>query len=192
MSAEPALTVYYDGACPLCRREIGFYRDCRGAEAVAWVDIAGSAEAPAPDLPRAAALAQWGYGFYFDLHGHGHPEAWIELGYSLTSAQLALPDGTLAQPTYVNQSSIRSAGSLGATSFPALLRGANSLGGWLQAGGYNSVPSPVNPDPAGGNYFSGGFNVDTYGSSNGTPVDGVQIESPITVRSTVTVRPGTA
>jgi len=59
MSAEPALTVYYDGACPLCRREIGFYRDCRGAEAVAWVDIAGSAEAPAPDLPRAAALARF-------------------------------------------------------------------------------------------------------------------------------------
>jgi predicted DCC family thiol-disulfide oxidoreductase YuxK len=23
----PALTVLYDGACPLCRREIGVYRD---------------------------------------------------------------------------------------------------------------------------------------------------------------------
>ena len=137
---------------------------------------------------RAAALAQWGYGFYFDLHGHGHPENWIELGYSLTSSQLALSDGTLSQSTYINQSTLRSAGSLGVTTFPVLLRGANSLGNWLQTGGYDSVPSPVNASPGSGNYFSGGFNVDTYGSSNGTPVDGVQIESPITVRSTVTVR----
>jgi ubiquinone biosynthesis monooxygenase Coq7 len=59
MRAEPVLTVYYDGACPLCRREIGFYRGCRGAEAVAWVDVAGSAAEPAPDLPRADALARF-------------------------------------------------------------------------------------------------------------------------------------
>ncbi len=137
---------------------------------------------------RAATLAQWGYGFYFDLHGHGHPENWIELGYSLTGSQLALSDATLSQPTYVNQSTIRSAGSLGVTTFPVLLRGASSLGNWLQIGGYDSVPSPVHPGPGSGNYFSGGFNVDTYGSSDGTPVDAVQIESPITVRSTVTVR----
>jgi ubiquinone biosynthesis monooxygenase Coq7 len=59
MSAEPVLTVYYDGACPLCRREIGFYRGCRGAEGVAWVDVAASAAAPAADLPRADALARF-------------------------------------------------------------------------------------------------------------------------------------
>ena len=35
MSAQPQppLTVYYDGACPVCRREIGFYRK-RTGEAV--------------------------------------------------------------------------------------------------------------------------------------------------------------
>ena len=88
----------------------------------------------------------------------------------------------------MNQSTIRSAGSLGVATFPALLRGANSLGSWLQTGGYASVPSPGNPNPNGGNYFSGGFNVDTYGSSNGSPVDGVQVESPFSVRSTLMVR----
>lgn len=173
----------------LNRRKVDVNRDIvEGAQGNVLGEAAYNAFHQAVADARAAALAQWGYGFYFDLHGHGHPEAWIELGYSLTSTQLALPDSTLAQSSYVNQSSIRSAGSLGVASFPALLRGANSLGNWLQTGGYNSVPSPVNPDPAGGNYFSGGFNVDTYGSSNGTPVDGVQIESPITVRSSVTVR----
>ena len=173
----------------LSRRKVDVNRDIvEGAQGNVLGEAAYTAFHQAVADARAAALAQWGYGFYFDLHGHGHPEAWIELGYSLTSAQLALPDSTLAGSTYVNQSSIRSAGSLGASSFPALLRGPNSLGNWLQTGGYNSVPSPVNPDPGTGNYFSGGFNTDTYGSSNGTPVDGVQVEAPITVRSTVTVR----
>lgn len=38
----PDLTVYYDGACPLCRAEIGHYRRCAGAERVAFVDVAAS------------------------------------------------------------------------------------------------------------------------------------------------------
>jgi predicted DCC family thiol-disulfide oxidoreductase YuxK len=32
-------TVFYDGACPLCRREIAHYRRLRGADELAWVDI---------------------------------------------------------------------------------------------------------------------------------------------------------
>lgn len=34
-----ALTVFYDGACPLCTAEIGFYRRRRGADRVGWVDV---------------------------------------------------------------------------------------------------------------------------------------------------------
>jgi hypothetical protein len=173
----------------LSRRKVDVNRDIvEGAQGNALAVAAYNAFHQALADARTATLAQWGHGFYLDLHGHGHPEAWIELGYSLSATQLALSDSTLAQPTYVNQSSIRSAGSLGIAPFASLLRGGNSLGAWLQSGGYNSVPSPVNPSPNGGNYFSGGFNVDTYGSSNGTPVDGVQIEAPITVRNTVLVR----
>jgi predicted DCC family thiol-disulfide oxidoreductase YuxK len=37
------LTVYYDGACPLCTIEIDYYRGCRGAGAIQFVDVAGSA-----------------------------------------------------------------------------------------------------------------------------------------------------
>lgn len=60
--ATPAapLTVYYDGACPLCRREIGFYRRSRGAESIAWVDVTAANQASiAPDLRRDDALARF-------------------------------------------------------------------------------------------------------------------------------------
>lgn len=32
-------TVFYDGGCPLCRREIGHYRRLDGAERIEWMDI---------------------------------------------------------------------------------------------------------------------------------------------------------
>jgi predicted DCC family thiol-disulfide oxidoreductase YuxK len=56
--AASRLTVYYDGACPVCRREIAQYRGCRGAEAIAWLDAAAAPEALAPDLTRTRALAR--------------------------------------------------------------------------------------------------------------------------------------
>jgi len=61
MTEPPALTVYYDGACPLCRREIGFYRRRRGAAALRWVDVsAAGAQAALPAaLSREAALRRF-------------------------------------------------------------------------------------------------------------------------------------
>lgn len=38
MSRE-ATKVYYDGGCPVCRREIGWYRSWRGADGIDWVDL---------------------------------------------------------------------------------------------------------------------------------------------------------
>jgi predicted DCC family thiol-disulfide oxidoreductase YuxK len=32
------LTVYYDGVCPVCSREIAMYRRQAGASAIAWID----------------------------------------------------------------------------------------------------------------------------------------------------------
>jgi ubiquinone biosynthesis monooxygenase Coq7 len=59
MPSRPALTVYYDGACPVCAREIGLYRGQRGADAVRWVDASScDAEALGPGLDRAGALAR--------------------------------------------------------------------------------------------------------------------------------------
>lgn len=59
-ASNPKPSVYYDGACPLCAREIGFYRKRRGAEAVEWVDVSALPDgAVAPGLAKDAALARF-------------------------------------------------------------------------------------------------------------------------------------
>jgi predicted DCC family thiol-disulfide oxidoreductase YuxK len=53
----PDLTVYYDGACPLCRAEIDYYRRRPGADAIAFVDVSSSA--PGEGLSCEVALARF-------------------------------------------------------------------------------------------------------------------------------------
>lgn len=54
---QSPLTVYYDGACPVCSREIGFYRGRTGAD-VTYCDVAAEA-CPVPDLKREDALRRF-------------------------------------------------------------------------------------------------------------------------------------
>ena len=50
-------TVFYDGSCPLCDREINFYKNMVGGEKVNWYDLSALAEAnPTKSLTREAAL----------------------------------------------------------------------------------------------------------------------------------------
>ena len=54
-----AVEVFYDGACPVCRREIAAYRRAGAGDAIAWVDVADDA-APAPaEIERAVLLARF-------------------------------------------------------------------------------------------------------------------------------------
>lgn len=57
-SAGP-VTVYFDGACPLCSREIGAYRRLRGASQVCWIDVSRQEAVLGPGLTRDAALARF-------------------------------------------------------------------------------------------------------------------------------------
>ncbi|WP_456686270.1 thiol-disulfide oxidoreductase DCC family protein [Bradyrhizobium sp. P5_C11_2] len=61
VTSEKDLSVYYDGSCPLCRAEIDHYRQCAGADRLAFVDVGRDAPAPAlgPDLCREAALKRF-------------------------------------------------------------------------------------------------------------------------------------
>jgi predicted DCC family thiol-disulfide oxidoreductase YuxK len=38
-SSCPQPTLYFDGGCPVCSREIAMYQRERGADAVRWVDV---------------------------------------------------------------------------------------------------------------------------------------------------------
>lgn len=52
-------TLYYDGDCPVCAREIAMYRRQPGSDAVCWVDAARcEASALGPGLTREAAIAR--------------------------------------------------------------------------------------------------------------------------------------
>lgn len=49
------VTVWYDGACPLCRREIALMRRLDRAQRIHFVDLTGDGTCP---VDRAAALAR--------------------------------------------------------------------------------------------------------------------------------------
>lgn len=66
----PVRSVYYDGACPLCAREMERYASLRGAAGVRFVDIAGPRFDPARE-----GLAGRDYGTY--LHARRGDGVWL-------------------------------------------------------------------------------------------------------------------
>ena len=55
----PQGSVYYDGACPLCRAEIGLYQKAEGAEALDFVDVSQPDVKLPEGLSRDAALGRF-------------------------------------------------------------------------------------------------------------------------------------
>jgi hypothetical protein len=145
-----------------------------------WREYHGFIEAA-----REAVLAQHGRGFYIDLHGHGHAIQRLELGYMLTSSDLAGTDAALNLPAMVTKSSVRTLAETGLLTHAELVRGQHSLGTLLEGRGFPSVPSTQQPNPGSDPFFSGGYNTGRHGSRDGGTIDGVQIEANMTgVRDT--------
>ena len=59
VNESPALTVLYDGACPLCRREIGIYRGLRPNTPVCFSDVSDAAQPLPPGATREQLLARF-------------------------------------------------------------------------------------------------------------------------------------
>ena len=132
-------------------------------------------------------LASYGRGLLIDLHGHGHSIQRNELGYNMSGSTLRSSDNVLNQSGNVNNSSIKylSAHNLGNITHAALIRGTKAMGTLLQNAGYASVPSMQDPAPASiDDYFSGGYIVERWGSSDSGTVDAIQIETPLSFRDT--------
>ena len=57
--ASPALTVLYDGACPLCKREIGVYRNLRSDTPVCFADVSDASVSLPSGTTRQQLLARF-------------------------------------------------------------------------------------------------------------------------------------
>ena len=122
---------------------------------------------------------EYGKGLYLDMHGHGHDIDRLELGYRVSGSDLRMPDSQLNNPDIIESSSIVHLvdNNLQNINFTELIRGPNSLGELLEQKNFDAVPSNTTPTPFSGEaYFSGGYNTDRYGSSDGGTVDAIQIE----------------
>jgi hypothetical protein len=129
------------------------------------------------EAAKAKVEADWGAGFYFDIHGHGHTIQRLELGYSLTSSDLESTDAQLNEPWAVDKSSVRTLVAHSGNPHAALIRGASALGTLYESAGFASVPSSAQPDPGGAPYFNGGYNTRRHGCREGGTICGVQIEA---------------
>lgn len=136
----------------------------------AWKDFQGFIR-----TAQQVVVARHGKGFYVDLHGHGHADARLELGYAHDRDEFALPDAELARPEFIKKGTLQFFALQDPAGYPALLRGPRSLGGLLEQAGFPATPSPAKPVP-GSPYFNGGYNVRTH-TAPGTGFAGLQIES---------------
>jgi predicted DCC family thiol-disulfide oxidoreductase YuxK len=66
----PALTVLYDGSCPLCRAEIGVYRGLAPDKPLCFADVSDPARELPTGLSREALLAR-----FHVQHADGHVES---------------------------------------------------------------------------------------------------------------------
>jgi predicted DCC family thiol-disulfide oxidoreductase YuxK len=57
---QQRLTVLYDGACPLCSREIAWYRHREASDSIDWLDLSRCDDTALPDgISRTEALARF-------------------------------------------------------------------------------------------------------------------------------------
>lgn len=80
-----ALTVFFDGGCPLCRREIDHYRKLEARSPILWLDVT-QPDAPLGEygLVKESAMRRFhvldGHG-QFQIGAHGFVTLWSELPY---------------------------------------------------------------------------------------------------------------
>lgn len=124
------------------------------------------------------AAKQYGQTVYIDLHGHGHKNQRLELGYLLKGDELAglkkADKVTLAKKSSVNNLLLKNK----KLNLDDLLIGSHAFGTIISEVGFPAVPSKQDKAPTADEwYFNGGYNTVTYTSSSYPNVFGFQIES---------------
>ena len=120
-------------------------------------------------------------GILLNLVEHNHSNQQIELGYLLSANTLNLSDTALN--AYSNQSSIQQIASVSTSTFAEVVRGYSSFGNFLFAASYNGysfnvVPTIDNPSPGNNAYISGGYTLETYGTSDNGKINAIEVATP--------------
>src|SRR3954471_18885205 len=100
-----------------CNREIGEGAAGNPLSEQAWREFQGFI-----DSAEATVVKQQGRGLYIDLHGHGHAEQRLELGYLHSADQLLLSDAELSAPPYPTDSSLRAIAARNTVPYAELVR----------------------------------------------------------------------
>jgi N-formylglutamate amidohydrolase len=118
--------------CRLHRSKLDANRDlAEAAEGNALAEQAWNEHHAFIETACKAAVRQFGVAFLIDLHGYGHADPRVELGYLHNALDLADCEEVLNESSYVNTSSLRWIVEHSNLSHADLLRGRLSLGALL-------------------------------------------------------------
>ena len=162
--------------CRVARRKVDCNREITEGAAghplaeQIWKDFQGFVR-----TAQQTVVAKHGKGFYIDLHGHGHADARLELGYAHDREEFGLPDAELAKIGFIRKGTLQLFALKNPAAYPALLHGPESFGALMEKAGFPSTPSLGKPVP-GEPYFNGGYNVRTH-TAPGSGFAGLQIET---------------
>jgi N-formylglutamate amidohydrolase len=131
------------------------------------------------DTALAMATNKYGKAIYIDLHGHGHQNQRLELGYNLSADILRELEETKDFEKDIVKTSLANYFTLkGVNNYEEIFSGSKSFGTIIANKGFAAVPSSQDLAPkVGEKYFNGGYNTRKYTSTDYPKVFGWQIES---------------
>jgi N-formylglutamate amidohydrolase len=122
-------------------------------------------------------LDKYSNALFIDLHGHGHTNQRLELGYLIPRSGLQNTSTINTATTSVTNLWQQNT----SLPFTNLITGVNAFGTLMQNSGYASVPSQQDPTPLNNDlYFDGGYNTQRYTSTTNPKVYGWQVEANFT------------
>ncbi|QYM77876.1 immunoglobulin domain-containing protein [Horticoccus luteus] len=127
---------------------------------------------------RATVTRDFGFSFHVDLHGHGHTNQRLELGYNLSSSDLGVSDAALNRAGVLYDTSVRTLPlNRPDVTLATVLRGSRSIGDFMSTLGFPACPSPQDPQPKDSSFFQGGYTTRTHTCWTDNGIDhGLQIE----------------
>jgi hypothetical protein len=130
------------------------------------------------DTALAIAVKKYGNAMYIDLHGHGHPNQRLELGYIFKKEHLMDLENTLKTDSLAYTSSLNNLLNDKKLDLKNLLIGDMAFGTLMANRGIPAVPSKQDKAPKDDEkFFAGGYNTVRYTSSVYPKVFGFQIET---------------